>query len=187
MVNNVFSTIPMYKDAAKIYLGIHASSFMTVVEYYKNLKIGSDRFWQIIRKIDEQVLNDDMVSKVFKNKFPYMNLKKFMRFVLDDKNDIFEGKGIGAPTITNPGLMRINKSEWKYKITESIGGANPGVGMGAMYLLGGTTIKGIDEMRIGMIYGVQHLTQQLAQEFMLKLQAKLQLIGSSNTNYRSKL
>ena len=138
----------------------------------------------------EQVLNDDMVSKVFKNKFPYINAKKFMRFILDHEDeayDIFKGRGFGLCTITNPGLMRMNKDGWKHKIIESYGAANPGVGMGAMYILTGAMIKGIDKMRIGMAYGVQHLTEHVAQEFMDKLQAKLELIGSSNTNYKSKL
>eukprot|EP01084_Bolivina_argentea_P037859 70005_1 len=186
--NNVFTTIPMYKDPdfKKVYLGIHACGYGTVIEYYRNIKIGSDKFWDNLGKIDAQVLNDNMVSKVYKNKFPYMNLKKFMRFWLNDESEIFKGIG-GAPTITNPGLMDINKDYWKHKITESYGGANPGVGMGAVFLLGGTTIKGVGGLRMNCIYGKQHLSETKATMFMDKLQQKLKVIGGFKTNYQSKL
>ncbi len=56
-----------------------------------------------------------------------MNLKKFMKDILDAKTDIFNGRSFGAPTVSNPGIFNINKPYWKYKTTDGFGGANPGI------------------------------------------------------------
>lgn len=77
-INNVFSTIPMYKDVdpKKCYLGIHAASYMSVVKWKRHVSTNSEEFWRLLGKIDAQVLKDDgMVVKVYKNKFPTMNVK----------------------------------------------------------------------------------------------------------------
>ena len=64
LFNNIFTTVPMYEDPKKIYLGVHAAGFMSEIEYFRDLKIGGNKFWNVIRKIDNQVVSDDMVTKV---------------------------------------------------------------------------------------------------------------------------
>ena len=68
MMNNVFSTIPMYKEQKGVYLGIHSCSYLSVMKWRRNIEINSDAFWEILRDISRQVLDDGMVSKVFKGK-----------------------------------------------------------------------------------------------------------------------
>merc|ERR1712154_605223 len=108
-------------------------------------------------------MGDGMVGKVFQNKFPFMNLKKFMKYAIDDEQNIFGGRSIAPPTVSNPGVLRINKAHWKYKVSKFIGASNPGVGMGAPYLLSAAAVKGIDEMNVCFAYGVQHLSSEMAQ------------------------
>ena len=86
---------------------------------------------------------------------------------------------MAAPTVTNPGVMNINKAHWKHKMTQFIGGSNPGVGMGAPYMLTAATVKGIGDMNLCFVYGVQHLPSEVAQRVTDKLEQKLRLVGGT--------
>ena len=110
-----------------------------------------------------------------------------MRFVLKSKDDIFGGRSLAAPTLTNPGVMRINKQKWKHKLTDFIGTSNPGVGMGSMYLLTAITIKGVDQMQFGFIYGPQILKEEKANEVVSRFKEKLEYLGSVKVEIPSKL
>merc|ERR1712173_299202 len=97
-----------------------------------------------------------------------MNIKKFMKDLMNDKKvaNLLNERSLGAPTVTNPGVMNLNKATWKYKVSEFYPGTNPGVGMGAPFLLGGTVIKGVDEMGLSLIYGVQHISDTMAERLV---------------------
>lgn len=107
-----------------------------------------------------------------------------MKYAMKDNKNIFGDRSMAPPTVTNAAALRINKAHWRYKLTEMMGGANPGVGMGAPYLLAAATIKGVDEMNFNFIYGVQHLSSEVAQRVVDKLEQKLKTVGAS---YQSKL
>ena len=68
MMNNVFSTIPMYKRPKRVHLGIHSCAYLSVMKWRRNVEMNSTAFWETLREISAQVLDDGMVSKVYKGK-----------------------------------------------------------------------------------------------------------------------
>ena len=125
VINNTFRTTPMYKKPKNVYCGMHSASYCTVIEYYKNAPLNSDQFWDTIRKIGRSLVTDERVKKIYKNKFPWMNTKKFLNQTWDMEG--YYGEIPMPPTITNPGIMQANLNpNWKYKLTQSLGGHNPG-------------------------------------------------------------
>ena len=130
VINNTFRTTPMYKKPSNIYSGMHSASYCTFIEYYKNAKANSDQFWDVIRKISRSLVTDERVKKIYKNKFPWLNVKRILNESWDMKG--WFGELPFPPIISNPGLVNINlNSNWKYKAVQIFGGHNPG---GILYI-----------------------------------------------------
>eukprot|EP01084_Bolivina_argentea_P255096 428977_1 len=188
ITGNTFSTMPLYLEPNKLRYGCHASNYWTVIEYDKNVKMGSDKFWKFIERISAQVLNDDLVRTLYRGKFPFWNMKKMAKWGWENGDNLLIGKvGFGPPTITNPGVLEFHGKNDKYKVLEFLGGANPMVGAGASYLLSAATIKYIGEMNLNLCFGTQFFTQKEAQQMMDKIKQKFIIIANSNVNFTSKL
>eukprot|EP01083_Nonionella_stella_P049397 131657_1 len=183
VIGNVFSSIPLYREPNKIPIGIHASSYYNVIPYERNTKIGSVSFWKMIHQISAKLLDRDKDQKrirnIYKKKFPFMNMKKFLQYAWDDRSN-WMGKLPCPPTVTNPGVFNLNKPHWKHQIVDSFGSANPGVGMGAAYLLGAGTVQGIDEMGLNFTYGTQFISREKATEITNRIKQKMQQIAALN-------
>eukprot|EP01084_Bolivina_argentea_P255095 428976_1 len=111
ITGNAFSTMPLYLNPSKMRYGCHASSYWTLIEYDRNVKIASDEFWKFIQKISAQVLSDDLVKKLYTGKFPFWNMKKMAKWGWGpngDNNPIIGKVGFGPPTITNPGMLKFH-------------------------------------------------------------------------------
>eukprot|EP01083_Nonionella_stella_P115073 340747_1 len=179
MIGNVFTTVPMYrKEKRTPQVGIHAGGYLTVIQYYKETEIGSDKWWNLIHKISDQVLNDKKIHNIYKSKFPYMNIKKYMHYAMDDKYNVIGDRAMAAPSISNPGVFDVNKDFYKYKMLGFFGVANPGVGWGAPYIVGGATIKGIDQMVLNFGYGTQYLSNKTAKRVTHKMKQMFNKIAS---------
>eukprot|EP01084_Bolivina_argentea_P272647 464278_1 len=165
---------------------MNAVPYNNIIPYCKNAKIGSDKFWQLVTNISETLWDkdDNKVIKVYKQKFPFLNTKKWIRY---NWEYLIGDVPMGPPTVSNMQTIDVNKNNYKYKTTEWYATANPAVGFGAPYINCVNSIKGIGEITFNFIYGTQFLTKDVALKVVSKLKEKLGIIASLKTNYQSKL
>eukprot|EP01084_Bolivina_argentea_P283558 485678_1 len=186
VIGNMFSARPLFIAPNGHYFGMMAVPYNNMIEYYKSVVIGSDRFWEVTHKITQMLLDvdDNKIVNVYKNKFPFLNTKKWIRYTW---NNLLGKMPMGPPTISNLSVCKLNKNDYKYKATSYLLAANPAVGFGAPYISGAVSIKGIDELDVSYIYGTQFIAKDVAQRIVNKMEEKFKMIASSNTNYQSKL
>merc|ERR1712032_1035442 len=163
---------------------MHSCAYNKVIPWYRNIAVNSEPFWDIIAKIGDLELTDDRVIKLYKNKFPVFNFKRFLNYTW---NDMIGKRSMGPPTVSNPGRFDWNRPHYKHRVIRANCGSNPAIGFGAPYLLTACTVKGVDELTLSFNYGTQYFSKAKASQILHTITHNLKNIASASSEITSKL